>query len=280
MPDLFEVLLKKVKFIFGFTLLAVIISLIIVLLAPKKYLSETTALPANSAVADKARLFNSNIEVLYSDFGSPDDLDKMEGTALLDTIFIATAKENNLPRHYSIGTSDNELYKAAMKLKKNSIISKTGYGELRVKVWDKDRTMAAQLANRLMQQIQEIHQHLQNTSKLLIIQQLREDHAIKEEAYKRFADTNNINAKGGEADIKQLKKTALLEQLLQEEKIINQYQLAIRTNPSVLLIVETARPSLVPDKPRILSTLLFTLFGAFGFAYLLALLMDRRKPVL
>src|SRR5687768_11091291 len=123
MPDLLGILKRQWKFIFGFALLAVAIALIVLLFSPKKYLSTATALPANSAVADKARLFNSNIEVLYSDFGSPDELDRMEGTARLDTIFIATAKELNLASHYDIQSGEDQIYKASSRLKKNSQIN-------------------------------------------------------------------------------------------------------------------------------------------------------------
>jgi LPS O-antigen subunit length determinant protein (WzzB/FepE family) len=72
MPDLISVFARWWKFILGLSLLAVVIALLASLLSPKKYLSVATALPANSLMADKARVFNSNIEALYSDFGTPD----------------------------------------------------------------------------------------------------------------------------------------------------------------------------------------------------------------
>src|SRR3954466_3234295 len=102
MPDLMNVFAKRWKFILALTLIATVIALVVALLSPKKYLSTATALPANSVVADKAHIFNPNIEALYSDFGTPDELDRLEGTGLLDTIFIATAKELQLAGHYGI----------------------------------------------------------------------------------------------------------------------------------------------------------------------------------
>src|SRR5678815_5332905 len=102
MPDLLLVLTKRWKLILSITLLATILALIFALLSPKKYLSVATALPVNSVTADKARLFNSNIEALYSEFGLPDELDRMEGTAKLDTIYIAASEKYHLNNHYSI----------------------------------------------------------------------------------------------------------------------------------------------------------------------------------
>lgn len=270
MPDLVDLIKRRWKFISFFTLLAVIIALLFVLFSPKKYLSSATALPVNSAVADKGRLFNPNIEILYSDFGTPDELDRMEGTALLDTIYIAAIQDDGGLR------SENEIYKAAIRLKKNSTISRTGYGELRVKVWDEDKNKAAVMANLLMEKIQELHQHLQNESNNLVLQKLLDDHSKKEEQYTNFADSN-LKASEMLPEIVQVKKTALLQQLQEEEKMIGQYQLAISTNPQVLMLVESARPSYYPDKPRVLPTVLFTLAGALLFSLLVSLFAESRK---
>jgi hypothetical protein len=72
---------------------------------------------------------------------------------------------------------------------------------------------------------------------------------------------------------------ALEDQLKQFEKIIGEYQLAVNSDSPVLLIVENARPALAADKPDILSTLLFTLFGALLFSYLLALFIESKKAL-
>jgi LPS O-antigen subunit length determinant protein (WzzB/FepE family) len=77
MPDLLLVFAKRWKLIVLITALATIIALIAALLSPKKYLAIATALPANGMIADKARIFNQNIEALYSEFGTVDELDKL-----------------------------------------------------------------------------------------------------------------------------------------------------------------------------------------------------------
>lgn len=285
MPDLLLTVEKRWKTILAITCLATIIALIFVLLSPKKYLSVATALPVNSLTADKARVFNSSIEALYSDFGSPDELDKIEGTATLDTIFIAASKELRLPEHYSINSGEEGIYKAAIKLKKNTRITRSSYGELKVKVWDNYKIEAAHLANFLMKQLQELHQHLQNQNNVLLLQKLQEEYALKQNEYLQLSDSlgngasaSSANFMSGKKGIIRTKMAALAEQLQQYEKTIGEYQLAVRSNSPVLLIVENARPPLWPDKPKVLQTLLFTFFGAFLFSYLLALLVEGRKP--
>jgi uncharacterized protein involved in exopolysaccharide biosynthesis len=283
MPDLLLIVEKRWKMILAILSLATIIALICVLFSPKKYLAVATALPANSLIADKARVFNSNIEALYSDFGSPDELDKIEGTATLDTIFIAASKEFQLPTHYSINSLREGIYKAAIKLKRNTRINRSSYGELKVKVWDNDRNDAAHLANFLMKQLQELHQHLQNQNNVLLLEKLQEEYALKQKEYQQLSDSlgndaaASANFISGKKGMVRIKMTALSEQLQQYEKTIGEYQLAVRSNSPVLLIVENARPPLLSDKPKVLQTLLFTFFGALLFSYLLALLVEGRK---
>ena len=151
MPDLLLVLIKRWKLILSVTVLATLLALMFSLLSPKKYLSVATALPVNSVTADKARLFNSNIEALYSDFGLPDELDRIEGTAHLDTIYIAAAEQFDLSKYYEIKDVGEGTYKAAIRLKKNTKIERSSYGELKVKTWDGNRNKSAELANFLMQ---------------------------------------------------------------------------------------------------------------------------------
>src|SRR4051812_30252855 len=136
MPDLFSVFAKRWKSILTLTLLATLVAFIAALLSPKEYLSTATALPANSVTTDKARIFNQNIQELYSEFGAADELDRLEGTAVLDTIFIAVAKQWDLASHYKLPESGESVFKAVERLKKKSRINRSAYGELKVKVWD------------------------------------------------------------------------------------------------------------------------------------------------
>jgi len=276
MPDLFSVFARWWKFILSLSLLAALFAFIACTISPKKYLSTATALPANSLIADKARIFNKNIEALYSDFGLPDELDKLEGTAALDTIFIAVAEAFNLPQHYHIQPSGEAISKAVLKLRKNSRISRSEYDELKIKVWDEDRNTAAALANGLVKKIQDLHQHLQNENNIAVLQKLKEAYSIKQQQYKQVADSTIGSSKADE-EISNVKKTTLLEQLQQYEKAIDEYGLAVQTNPQVLLVVEPARPSVWYDKPKTALTVLLTLAAAFLCTFLMSLLLETRK---
>jgi tetratricopeptide (TPR) repeat protein len=275
MPDLLTVFSKWWKFILGLAAAAVVIAFLVTLLLPKQYLSTATALPANSLVADKARILNTNIEALYPEVGLPDELDKLEGTAALDTLFIAVANEFKLDEHYGIHASDESMDKAVLKLRKNSHISRTGYGELRVKVWDEDRHTAAAMANSFMNKLQALHQHLQNENNLVVLQRLKEAYASKEKLFTNYADSI-VNA-GAAQELKAAQKATLLEQMKQYQLAMDQYELAIKTNPPVLLIVEKARPAIWSDKPRTLQIIILTAIAALLAGFLLAVSLEGRK---
>jgi uncharacterized protein involved in exopolysaccharide biosynthesis len=275
MPDLLLVLTKRWKLIFSITLLSTVIALVAALLSPKKYLGIATALPANTMIADKARIFSQNIEALYSEFGTVDELDKLEGTGRLDTLYIAAAEEFELDDHYKLGASDKSTYDAAMKLKKNSRINRSGYGELKVRVWDKDKNLCAELANFIMRKMQELHQHLQAQTNLAVLEKIKEAYALKQRESRQLMDSVKLVLMHNQARL-----STLAEQLQSYEKMIGEYQLAVSTNSPVLLVVEPARPALYPDRPKMAQTILLVFFGAFVFSFLIALFVESRKPVI
>src|SRR5688572_19233205 len=163
MPDIFYLISKWWKQILLVILLSVAVVAAVVFLKAPRYLSVSTALPVNSALTDKARIFNRNIQYLYPSIGGSDQLDIVLGTAQLDTVYIPIAARFDLVKHYKLKRDGkNNLEKAADQLKKSSKVIRSEYGELKVKVWDKDKSLAAQLSNAIMGQLNAIHRELQN----------------------------------------------------------------------------------------------------------------------
>lgn len=282
MPDIISVFSRRWKMILLPTFLATMAALIASLLSTKLYVGTATALPVNTLLNDKARIFNNNIEALYSEIGTADELDKLEGTAKLDTIYFATVTDLNLAAHYGIDTAAGDaLEKAALSLRKKANITKTGYGELKIKVWDKDNTVAATAANSLMQKINELHQRLQNENNRTVLERLKEDYAAKQHAVAEGEkaiitfDTSGSGEKIAPVDFREI--ADLPEQLKEYRKLINQYELALKTSPKVLLVVEHARESPWPDRPRTEQNVLLAFVASFFFSFLLALFLETRN---
>lgn len=261
MPDLFSVLCRRWKLLLFLPLAATALALLGSLLSTRKYLGVATALPANSALSDKARLFSQNIELLYAEVGTPDDLDKLEGTAKLDTLYLAVAEKLHLAAHYRLDTTlPHATEIAALRLRKNSVIQRTGYGELKIRAWDVDNQTAAAIANALLQTINDIHQRLQSENNRLVLQRLQE--ALERQTPQQ--------AEGQGA--------APAAHVPPYGNLIKEYELALAAAPNPLLVVEHARPQPWPDKPDVPLILLAAFSGALFFAFLLAFYTESRNP--
>lgn len=279
MPDMFKILATWKKEIFFLTLLSALLAAAILFILPSKYLATSTALPASITSADRANVFNTNIQELYSALGNPDDLDVIVGTGHLDTIYLATAKELNLASHYKIAVGrKDELLKAARTLKSETSISKSEFGELKVKVWDTDNQFAPILANTIMGKLSTLHQELRNFSNkqfVLALQsaQSRIEHSLDSLDKIWLSSEKSVS----EREASRLEKATLETQLMQYAKLITEYQLMIDSKPSALFIVERARPALRADKPERLLIIIATTVLGFIFAFLIALLLETRK---
>ena len=265
MPDFIAVFSHWWKRIAAFTLLATLIAVIIALVLPPKYLSVATALPASSFAADKSTVFNTNIQELYSAIGTADDLDRVIGTAHLDTIYIATVDTLNLVTHYGLEEDRNAKAKAVGVLMNNTRVVKSEWGELKIKVWDKDRNAAAQIANTLLQKLSNLHQSLRNESNRLVLQKLKEAYQ-----FAQAADTAAQHL----LTTTSAQPTATAQEY---SRLLSEYGLMVATNPPVLLVVENARPALQADNIAKWASVIVTFFAAALFSFLLALYTESKK---
>jgi len=279
MPDLLTLIYIRRKQVLLIVLISLAIATGILLMMPSKYLASTTALPANPVATDKASVFNNNIRDLYSSLGQSGDLDKIVGTGQLDTIYLSLTDQFELAAHYKIkGDNAVSRRKAAAVLKKDSRVSKSEYNELLVQVWDTDKNLAPQLANALMEKLAAIHQDLLNQSNQTIIKSIGEgQQKLQTEMDSIRAFLQHANITPSQAQQYNDKLTVLQQQLSQYEKLRTEYQLMIDTKPAALLVVDKARVSDRPDKPKKLFILLATVVLSFLFAAWLALLLEKRK---
>src|SRR5258705_5808219 len=267
MPDIFDLIARWWKRMLVVMLLSLLAVGIITFLKPRQYLSVTTAVPASSFASDKGKIFNENILALYSTLGSEDDLDRIVGTATLDTVYLFVTDQFNLFDHYKMkGT--NARTKAALLLKKNTRVIKGEYGELKVKVWDTDNNLAPQLANAILDELHLIHSNLQSAGNEATLKGLQ---AGKKKIQIQLDSITGISEPSVE------RKTTLQGQVQQYEKLISEYQLMVDSKPPVLIVVEKAKPSTSPDRPRRLQIMIATAVLSFLFALLAALVMERKK---
>lgn len=267
MPDIFTLIKNWWKQILAVLLLSLVTTGVILYSKRPEYLSVATAVPASTYTSDKARLFNSNIEQLYTALGTPDDLDLVVGTGKLDTVYLAVTAQFNLQDHYKMGEKgEAAIGKAASLLKKNSSVTKSEYGELKVRVWDTDRNLAPQLANAVMKQLQSMHQDLRNAGNEATLGSLISGRGRLQ---KEVDSTVVTDA-----------KAALVTRLTEYDKLIHEYQLILDNKAPALLVVENAKASDWPDRPKRGQWMLATAVLALLFSLLLAALLEKRKTAI
>ncbi len=267
MPDIFYLFSRWWKQILVIVILSMLTVGAVLFFLPPKYLSSSTALPASTYLKDKASIFSNNLQQLYPVVGIADDLDIIVGTGQLDTPYIAVAKAFNLYDHYKVAEQgDAAITKAAYLLKKNAKVYKSDYGELKVKVWDTDKNLAPKLADAVMGQLQTIHQDIHNSHNIAMLA------SLKEGREKLVAQTDTPGSVPLQPD-----PATLTEQTQQYDKLIGQYQLMVESNSPALIVVEKARPSSWPDKPKKTLWLTITFILSLMFGLMLALFLERRK---
>ena len=239
MPDITELIKKWWKQILAVVVVSSLVVSFIVFSKPLQYVSVVTAVPASSYSSDRSKIFNENVQQLYSTLGTPDDLDLIVGTGNLDTVYLTVAQQYNLYDHYKMNEKgDAAINKAASILKKNTKVMKSEYGELKVKVWDTDKNLSPQLANAIMDQLQEL-------------------------------DSISVTLPEN--------KMVLQNKLMEYEKLIGEFQLMVDSKPPVIIPVERAKGSDWPDRPKRMQILIATAVLSFLFGLFLALILERRK---
>ena len=276
MPDIFYLFSKWRKPILALFIISVVAAGVTAFLLPKRYLSTTTSLPASSYSTDRSRIFNQNIQSLYSDLGTTDELDRIIGTAKLDTVYLAVTDQFNLYDHYKISKSKiSPRLCAAILLKKHCRVIKSEYGELKVKVWDTDKNLAPQLANAITMTLDAIHRDLQSAMNKAALKGLQLN---RQRIQARIDSINGMATVQQAEDIKMSRRTALNLQLQENEKLSGEYELMLDNKPPVLIVVENAKPANSPDKPRKLMIIASAALLSLIFGLLLAMVLERRKP--
>lgn len=278
MPDIFDLLVRWWKQILALVMITLAVTAIILLIIPNKYLGVATALPASTYAQDKTGVFSQNMQSLYSAIGSPDDLDIIVGTAHLDTVYNFVTERLNLASHYCINKTDRKsILNAAQMLRERTRVIKSDYGELKVKVWDTHPDWAANIANAIMGKLQQIHQEVQTSNNAAMLSRISSEYNQKKVEYEKLSDSLQRTSNQAVTDLLNMRKSSLLQQMLEYEKLLDQYTLMVSAKPQALIIIERATPAVKADRPRALQIMIATAVVSLFFAVMAALVLERRR---
>jgi hypothetical protein len=124
-----------------------------------------------------------------------------------------------------------------------------------------------------MDKIQSIHQDVQSESNTAALNDLKA-------GMKKIKDSIQLMQAVADKKTDTFGLGILKSQLEKYQQLIGEYQLMVDNKPPALLLVEKARPSLKPDKPKRIEILIATLVLSFLFALAIALILERRKKLL
>ena len=277
--DVIAVLQKRWKLMTAFVFVSLVITGITLLIVPKFYRSTTIVVPASPVLADKARLFNTNIQNLYSFFGNGDDTETLIGLAKSDTVFYALIDEFKLIDYYKTrGKNESVKRKRTVKLLQKDIdITKTEFNQLKIDVLTKDKQLSVNIANRLIEIIQSTEQNMWKNVYKNNLNKINESVNDLENQYQTISDSLSKNNTVYKKEMLESQRQSILEQLKQYQKSANEIKLAIATTPPALYVVEKAIPSASADKPIIINVLLAVLLISIVFAMFAALVYERKQ---
>lgn len=250
------VLRKRWYTVFFFVAACMAVAVVTVFLVPPYFRSRAIVVSANTVLADKARLFNPNIQHLYSYFGSGDDLDRIVGLGEMDATYRQLIAEFDLVKYYQLsGDSSSVLEQKAIRLLRRDLrFLKNENAQLEIVAWTKNQSLSAKLVNRMIGLVEVAEKNIWKKNYNQAKENL--DHAVGmlEEQYRALADSQQAAA-GAQKELSTLRAQALLEELKQYRKTAAEYMIAAQDIPEALYVLEPATPAAYaqrPDKPAVL----------------------------
>lgn len=271
---------QRWKTIVLFTLLAGIVATVTVFLVPKYYRSTSLVVSANTVLADKARLFNNQIQSLYNYYGSGDDLDRIYGIADMDTTYLQLVDSFSLLDYYQLKNDSLPVLrkKALKQLREDLTIRKTDQGQLAFTAWTKNKQLSARLVNQMVKLIQEKEREIWLSNYHRSETELTRSIAGLEKEYLQLTDSSPASTKGKDALIA-IRIQTLAGQISKYRKKADEFRLASATPPEVLYVMESATPAAKSDRPDKPAIILAALLAGCIFSMLWVLVAER-KPML
>lgn len=262
--DILDIVKRNRRFLLLAIFLPTVAALIVSLIIPKLYLSKASVLPANSRFSDKSRYTAEEITELYSVFSSGDDLDRLYATARSWPVMMKMVDSFRLVKHYKIRQADEKGREEALRFFRTRCgIYKTEYGEMHIKVTDRDRLLAADIANAMVLETERAHQDLYRNYYATTLRNL-------ESAYALMKDSESGVLTG---DSTRLPAGTPTHQLDYYRRAMTDIRMALLTPPPALVMLEKAIPSVKAESPKVwvnvAATFLISLFTAFSAVLLI-----------
>lgn len=278
--DIANELQQQWKRIGWFVIISLLVTVITLFIVPKYYKAVAVVLPANPTLADKGRLFNNNIQGLYSFLGNGDDVETLAGIARLDTVFYTIVDDFNLVKYYkSKGKTLAAKRRNALKdLRDDLVIEKNENNQLTITAWTKYDTLSANIANTLIEEINKIEKNIWQKSYTDAEATIQLNISTTEKLIFALTDSiKQLKKDDTKAVILSNKQMQLQNQYLAYLQKADELKIALATTPPSLYVIQKASPPAIADKPAKIQILVAVGFISVVFGCLITLLFAKNK---
>ncbi len=274
----FELIKKRWKQCLLLVFLASAITATILLLQQPVYKSAAVFTAANPNLGDRSNIYRTEFWEQYFYYGSEFDNDRLMAIARSEEMCRFIIDSFQLIRHYKINPKKPKaLFYADREFKDNVKIHKNEFGHVKVIVCDKDKQLAARIANSIMNRVNEQSIASSNKIKLAILQKLKADYQSQRDTLMQL----EASASAETALLRTARKAEIISQLNEKERLIQQFETSLN-HVSALFVIEEALPALQKYKPMVLSGIVMAAVVSFVFSIFFLLLVEwksKRKVV-
>ena len=169
-----------------------IVTALISLLLPNYYAASTTFYAASPSLQSPSVIFGETSKELEF-YGESEDMDRLLQAAQSNELFHFMNKKFDMYQHYDIDTSNIKApYKLRTRFYKHFNVKKNERGAIVLTMEDKDRKMAASMANNARDKINEVANKLIRGSQYEIIKSYEKQIEEKEKTLGELADSLSI----------------------------------------------------------------------------------------
>lgn len=245
---------------------------------PPYYKSFSVFYPSNPAATDRATLFGDdagNRQINY--FGTKSDVNRMLTIANSGGLMNHLIQKFDLVNHYKADTSNKKyLFYVAREFRGNYEAIKTDRDAIEISILDRDPVMASEMVNAAVNYINDVNNSIIRDNKNRTLDILNQEIESKE---REIDDVTQKLENDRRNAVLTERLSSLLEEVGELKQLADQYKVSANEGFASIYIIESAAPALVKAKPVRWMIVVFTTLGAFIFAVLLAIVLEKFKTV-
>ena len=278
LQEMYLVVKKQMRSVLVFAIVVGLLGAGALFLVPRKYQSTVVLTANNPQVTDKAALFNAQIQSLYSGYGSTDDLDRIVGMSMLDTLYLAMVDQFKLQLEYKLKATDTLRLRqlAAKKLRKDVLLERTDQQQLKINVLFKNPEKAASIANAMQQWIAQ-HAMQENKKRYeKIVTVLNNKIESVEKEYQQVSEKLAQATSFSQINWLQQEQQRFIEQAQQIRKAKEEFEVGLAAMPELVAVQQVAAPNLKHVYPNEWMFIFLFLLGGFATGVLWVIIRNSK----